>query len=84
MLGKQPAPDSVKPPLHADAEAHAPIPSDAERDRAIETRRLVYQYMPEIVPFIKELHGLGMLQGWRCVTFRLLANIEPVARTGSP
>ena len=55
--------------------------SDAERERASETRRLVYQYMPEIVPFIKELHSVGLLDGWRRVTFRFVGEAERAALT---
>lgn len=42
-------------------------------ERAQATRALIKQHLPEAVPFIRELHQLGMIDGWRNVhSFRLI------------
>lgn len=45
----------------------API-SDIERQQAAETARQAKALMPEVVPIVKELYELGMIDGWRNVT----------------
>ena len=42
--------------------------SPAEIERVAENRAFVMQHMPELVDFIKELHGEGLIDGWRAVT----------------
>lgn len=63
---------SVKPRAAATAPAAAPktLPplSEAEHARIKQTIAIVKEKMPEIVPMIKELHALGMIDGWRSVT----------------
>lgn len=54
-----PAPAARKPP--------APL-ADAEKARAAATARQAKELMPEIVPLVKELYELGMIDGWRNVT----------------
>ena len=41
--------------------------STAQIAEVSETKRLVHQYMPELVPEIKKLVELGMIDGWRDV-----------------
>lgn len=31
-------------------------------------RAFVHEHLPEAVPFIQELHGFGMIDGWRNVS----------------
>lgn len=45
----------------------APL-SDAEKTKAAATARQAKELMPEIVPIVKELYELGMIDGWRDVT----------------
>lgn len=40
-----------------------------EENMALRRRALVYQYMPELIPTIKELIENGMIDGWRNVCF---------------
>lgn len=51
------APRKVLPPL-----------TEAEHARIKETIAIVKEKLPELVPMIKELHALGMIDGWRSVT----------------
>lgn len=41
--------------------------SDIDQARVAEKRRLVMTHMPELVPEIKELVALGLIDGWRNV-----------------
>lgn len=41
--------------------------SPAEIERVAANRSFVLQHMPEFVDFIKELHAVGAIDGWRCV-----------------
>ncbi|MDR9834871.1 hypothetical protein [Herbaspirillum huttiense] len=60
-----------------DRRAHSPsaVPtprpplSGRDMERARETKSLVHQHMPEAIPMIRELANLGMIDGWRSVTF---------------
>lgn len=42
--------------------------SQAETDAVARNKAFVQENMPELVPFIRELHELGMIAGWRAVT----------------
>jgi hypothetical protein len=44
-----------------------PTLSAAAQARVHENRALVHEHLPEALPFIKELHELGMIPGWRAV-----------------
>lgn len=44
-----------------------PALSAAAQARVHENRALVREHLPEALPFIKELHELGMIAGWRAV-----------------
>ena len=44
----------------------------AEKDAVMETKAMVEQFAPEIIPFIRELHNEGMILGWRSVRFSFL------------
>jgi hypothetical protein len=57
------------PPLSAAAQA-----------RVHQNRALVHEHMPEALPFIKELHELGMIDGWRNVEE---VTLNPTANAGS-
>lgn len=52
-------PDPVPRPLRA--------LSAAEQAKVAENRAAVHKYMPEMLPFIKELHEAGLIDGWRSV-----------------
>lgn len=39
----------------------------AEQAKVARNKAAVYAHMPELVPFIKELHEAGMIDGWRGV-----------------
>lgn len=60
----------------ADSPSPQPLPprgggakplSAAAQARVAENRALVHEHLPEALPFIKELHELGMIDGWRDV-----------------
>lgn len=42
--------------------------SPAEVEAVSRNKAFVQENMPELVPFIRELHDLGMIAGWRAVT----------------
>ena len=55
------------PPLSAAAQA-----------RVHKNRALVHEHLPEALPFIKELHELGMIPGWRSVeSVEVFSNSKP-------
>lgn len=55
------------PPLSAAAQA-----------RVHKNRALVHEHLPEALPFIKELHELGMIPGWRSVeSVEVFSNSNP-------
>ncbi len=39
------------------------------QDAIAERRAFIHEHMPEMLPEIKELHALGMIDGWRNVTY---------------
>lgn len=41
--------------------------SASETERINRNREAVYRLLPEMVPFIKELQQLGMIEGWRTI-----------------
>lgn len=41
--------------------------TERQQARVAENRALVLEHIPEAVPFIKDLHELGMIDGWRSV-----------------
>lgn len=41
--------------------------SASETERINRNREAVYRLLPEMVPFIKELQQLGMIEGWRAI-----------------
>lgn len=41
--------------------------SEAEEERVAENRAFVLTHLPELVPFIKDLHAEGLIDGWRAV-----------------
>lgn len=51
----------------------APVPrplralSAAEQEKVAENRAAVHEHLPEMLPFIKELHEAGLIDGWRSV-----------------
>lgn len=57
-------------PLPQASEGSKPLPplSAAERARVERNIKMVKQHLPEMVPFIKEMHELGLIEGWRSVT----------------
>lgn len=61
-----PYPDPVKRPLR---ELKA-----AEQELIARRRAAVYQHMPDMLPFFKELHEAGMIDGWRGVGDVVLLN----------
>lgn len=42
--------------------------SEAEQAVVAGNRAAVHAHLPELVPFIKELHEAGMIDGWRGVS----------------
>lgn len=57
-MGLQPSPPPPEPPR--------PL-SKAEQARVAEVRAQVHEHIPEALPFIKQLHEFGMIEGWRNV-----------------
>lgn len=45
-----------------------PPVSEAERIRITETIAILKEKVPEVVTMVKEMHALGMIDGWRAVT----------------
>lgn len=41
--------------------------SEAEEERVAENRAFILTHLPELVPFIKDLHAVGLVDGWRAV-----------------
>jgi hypothetical protein len=41
--------------------------SNAEQESVAQRRAAVHKHLPEVVPFIKELHAGGLFAGWRGV-----------------
>lgn len=69
--------------LLADIDAKANPParsarpiSAAAQQRALENRAAVHEHMPEMLPVIKELHELGMIDGWRNVEEVTVFHVE--------
>lgn len=42
--------------------------SDGEKAAIAQRREFVHEHLPEAVDFVKQLHELGMIEGWRNVT----------------
>lgn len=66
LRGREALPEpSSQPPVNETR----PLPplSAAAQARVHENRALVREHLPEALPFIKELHELGMISGWRAV-----------------
>ena len=57
-----------KPKVPAFIPKSLPPLSEAEQARIKRTIVNVKARMPELVPVIKDLHALGMIDGWRSVT----------------
>lgn len=72
------APDSpVEQPARTKAIPLVPLTS-ADQARIASNRALVHEHLPEALPFIKELHELGMIPGWRAVeAVEVFPNSEP-------
>lgn len=50
--------------------------TELQQVRVEETRLIVYEKIPEMVDFIKSLHKLGMINGWRDVHASILDTDE--------
>jgi predicted transcriptional regulator len=48
--------------------------TEAQHAHIKKTIATVKEKMPEIIPMIKELHDLGMIDGWRSVTIKEVKN----------
>ena len=56
----------------------APIANEAERERIAGNYALVKEHLPEIVPFIKELHAVGLIDGLRAIqNVQIIQGKEP-------
>lgn len=65
--GREASPSPQPSPLKGEG-ARLPRPiGERAQARAAENRDLVRAHLPEALPFIKELHELGMIDGWRNV-----------------
>lgn len=53
--------------LHATREREGQQPSRSDDDIA-HSKQIVHQYAPELVPFIRQLYEMKMIDGWRAVT----------------
>jgi len=53
---------------HGSCKAAPRALSHAETEAVARNKAFVQENMPELVPFIRELHELGMIAGWRAVT----------------
>lgn len=71
------APSTPAPlPLAGEGRKAARPMTEAAQARASEMRAAVHEHVPEALPFIKELHEMGMIDGWR--------NVESVEMIGDP
>ena len=52
--------------------------SPAETDAVARNKVFVLENMPELVPFIHELHQLGLIDGWRAVSCCKKESVENV------
>lgn len=64
---------------YAEAKGRAPSPAarpaaapprtltDAERAAVAANKAFVEAHLPDLVPFVKELHAEGLIDGWRAV-----------------
>lgn len=41
--------------------------SEDEKNEIAHKRALIHTHLPDAVPFVKELHEFGMIDGWRSV-----------------
>jgi len=64
VRGRSPSPPS---PLPAGEGRKARALTAEERERVEANRAEVHRHLPELVPFVRELHQGGVVDGWRCV-----------------
>lgn len=50
-------------------EGRKPLPplSAREQEQVAERRALHHKHLPEFLPFVTEMHELGLIEGWRSV-----------------
>lgn len=73
--GRDPLPSLASQLLVNKKRGHLQPLTTAEQARVAETRAAVREHLPEAMPFIKELHELGMIDGWRDV--EMISKPEP-------
>lgn len=77
--GREASPSPQPSPRKGEGAKPHPL-SAAAQARVHQNRALVHEHMPEALPFIKELHELGMIDGWRNVEE---VTLTPTANAGS-
>lgn len=65
--GREALPEPSSQPAVNEKRGDLPPLSAAAQARVASNRALVREHMPELVNEIKELHELGMIDGWRDV-----------------
>lgn len=76
--GRGPLPEHGSQPAVNEKRGVLPPLSAAAQARVAENRALVHEHLPEALPFIKELHELGMISGWRAVeSVEVFPNSKP-------
>lgn len=67
---------SIRPKAAAKDAAPKVLPplTEAQHASIKATIAIVKEEMPEVVPMIKELHAMGMIDGWRSVTVKKVVN----------
>lgn len=63
------APEESNQEVPGQTPSEAPLPElSPEQMKAVEeTKAMVQQYAPEIIPFIRVMYREGMINGWRSV-----------------
>lgn len=64
--GRDPLPEHAGQPPVNEKRVLPPL-TTAQQARVAANRALVREYMPELVDEIKELHEMGLIDGWRDV-----------------
>lgn len=64
--GAQDSPSPQRSPLKGEGAKPLPLTS-ADQARIASNRALVREHMPDALPFIKDLHEMGLISGWRDV-----------------
>lgn len=66
VTGREAPPPDASPAQANPSRPARPL-TEREQARVAENRALVREHLPEAMPFIKDLHEAGLIEGWRNV-----------------